>query len=314
MARVLIGNVRQPVEELLEFFAPAGYGLGTDILSKYITLEELDNTFVNGLYWVTCIGSMVDGQVYNYALARVSGNGTTHSIQELFPLGLNKVLIRRCYEGNWATEWDQLTWKSYADKSYAPAGYGLGSTTGKTVLWSEIDNAKEFGLWSIWGDEGTKTVSGLTFTYANMLVLPMDANAVTQILFPIGTKGLMLIRKSMDDTWQDWEWLDPPMSPGVEYLTTETWYGAPVYTALFETGTLNDAKNVVATNFTAKRVLRQCGYIESHCLPHIDGTLESENSVWVNALVYNGNIELTFHVGSALRGKGAAVQLWYIKV
>jgi hypothetical protein len=104
------------------------------------------------------------------------------------------------------------------------------------------------------------------------------------------------------------------MSPGVEYLTTETWYGAAVYTSLFETGALNEAQNVVATNLTAKRIIRQHGYIEGYNLPHIDGTLDGDNSAWVNARTYNGKIELDFHLGSALRGKGAAVQLWYIKV
>lgn len=195
----------------------------------------------------------------------------------------------------------------------APDGFGLGKMNGKRLLFSEIDNAKEFGLWGIWGDEGIKTINGLSFTYAKLLVLPMDTNAVTQMLFPIGSNGFMLIRNSVDDIWQEWEWLVPPMSPGVEYRTTETWYGAPVYTALFETGGLTDAKNIVATNFAAKRVLRHNGYIESYSLPHIDGTLDSANSAWANASVYNGNINLTFHVGSALRGKGAVVQLWYIK-
>lgn len=196
----------------------------------------------------------------------------------------------------------------------APAGYGLGKTSGKSVLFSTIDVAKEFGLYSIWADEGSKTINGLTFTYAKMLVLPMDTNAVTQILIPIGTQGLMLIRKCWDNIWGEWEWQDPPMSPGVEYLTTETWYGAPVYTTLFETGTLNNEQNVVATELTAKRIIRHYGYIEGYNLPHIDGTLDSANSAWVNARTYNGKIELDFHLGSSLRGKGAAVQVWYIKV
>lgn len=195
----------------------------------------------------------------------------------------------------------------------APAGYGLGNISGRSVLWSAIDTAKQFGLWVIWGDEGVKTIDDFSFTYANMLVLPMDTNAVTQMLFPIGTKGVMLVRKSVDNVWQEWEWIDPPMSPGVEYRTTETWYGANVYTVLFETGGLTDAKNVVATNIAAKRIVRQHGYIESYNLPWIDGTLDSANTAWVNATVYNGKIDLTFHVGSALRGKGAVVQLWYIK-
>lgn len=201
----------------------------------------------------------------------------------------------------------------YLKQYFAPAGFGLGKQSGKSVLFSEIDTAKEFGLWTIWGDEGSKTINGITFSYAKMLVIPMDANAVTQILFPIGNSGLCLIRKSLDDIWGEWEWQDPPMSPGVEYRTTETWYGAAVYTMLFETGTLNDAKNIVATNAVAKRIIRQYGYIESYNLPFIDGTLDSDNSAWVNPIVYNGKIQLVFHLGSALRGKGAAVQLWYIK-
>lgn len=196
----------------------------------------------------------------------------------------------------------------------APAGYGLGNTTGKRAPYSEIDNTKEFGLYGIWGDDGPKEINGLSFYYAQLLVIPMDTNAVTQILFPVGTKGIMLIRKSMDNTWGEWEWVDPPMSPGVEYLTTETWYGAPIYTALFETGTLNEAQNVVTTNWDAKRIIRQYGYIEGYNLPHIDGTLDGANSAWVNARTYNDKIELDFHLGSAMRGKGAAVQVWYIKV
>jgi len=196
----------------------------------------------------------------------------------------------------------------------APAGFGLGKTTGKQLLFSQIDSAKEFGLWGIWSDEGEKTINGLTFTYASMLVLPMDTNAVAQILFPIGSNGLFLIRKSLDNIWKEWKWLDPPMSPGVEYLTTETWYGAPVYTVLIETGTLNSGKNAVATNFSAKRIIRHSGYIESVSLPHIDGTLDSAKTALFNPVVYNGKIELNFHVGADMAGKGAAVQLWYIKV
>ena len=195
----------------------------------------------------------------------------------------------------------------------APTGFGLGKRSGKTILFSKIDTAKEFGMWAILGDEGTKTIDGFSFTYASVLVLPLDANAVTQILFPVGTPGLALIRKCVSGVWQEWEWISPPMTPGVEYRTTETWYGAAVYTVLFETGSLTDAKNVVATNIAAKRIVRQNGYIDSYNLPRIDGTLDSANSAWANATVYNSKIELTFHVGSALRGKGAMIQLWYTK-
>lgn len=202
---------------------------------------------------------------------------------------------------------------AYLLKHCAPAGYGLGSTNGRRVLWANIDTAKEFGIWGIWGEDGVKTVNGISFTYATLLVIPMDTNAVTQVLLPIGSQGLALVRKSTDDIWNEWEWLDPPMTSGVEYLTTETWYGSPVYTVLVETGGLSEAKYIVDTNIPARRIIRHCGYIEDISLPFIDGTLDGANSAWVNATVYNGEINLIFHVGTALRGKGAVVQLWYLK-
>lgn len=195
----------------------------------------------------------------------------------------------------------------------APAGYGLGDRSGKSVLFSKIDNAKEFGLWSIWGDEGAKTVGNYNFHYAKLLVIPLDDNAVTQMLFPVGTNGVVLIRKCESGVWEEWEWIDPPMTPGVEYRTTETWYGSPVYTVLVETGGLSEAKYIVDTNIPARRVIRHNGYIEDISLPFIDGTLDSANSAWVNATIYNEKINLIFHVGTALRGKGAVVQLWYLK-
>lgn len=202
---------------------------------------------------------------------------------------------------------------AYLLKHCAPAGYGLGNTNGRRVLWADIDTAKEFGIWGIWGDDGVKMVNGLSFTYATMLVIPMDANAVTQLLLPIGTQGLALVRRSTDDIWQEWEWIDPPMTPGVEYRTTETWYGSPVYTVLIETGGLSEAKYIVDTNIPARRIIHHYGYIEDISLPFIDGTLDSANSAWVNATIYNEEINLIFHVGTALLGKGAVVQLWYLK-
>lgn len=126
----------------------------------------------------------------------------------------------------------------YLLKHCAPTGYGLGNTNGKQVLWADIDTAKQFGTWGIWGDDGVKTVNGLSFTYATVLVIPMDTNAVTQVLLPIGNPGLALVRKSVDDIWKPWEWIDPPMEAGVEYRTTERWMGKPVYTKLIDCGAL----------------------------------------------------------------------------
>lgn len=109
MARVKIGNVRTPIDYLKQYFAPAGYGLGEDT-KKYITMDQIDSAYTSGLYWVTCIGSRLEGNTFNYALLRVSGMGTNHCIQELFPIGLDVVLIRRCYNGIWPAQWGKNAW------------------------------------------------------------------------------------------------------------------------------------------------------------------------------------------------------------
>lgn len=111
MAKVLLGNVRPDIEYLKTIFAPAGYGIGEDT-RQYITYDQIDNTFTSGLYWVDCTGNMVDGSVFNYALLRVGGVGSNHCIQELFPIGFDMVLIRRCYNGAWPNGWGKITWEN----------------------------------------------------------------------------------------------------------------------------------------------------------------------------------------------------------
>ena len=50
MGRVLLGNVRQPIDELLAFFAPAGYGLGTTSV-LLTSKDDLNTVRSNGWYY-----------------------------------------------------------------------------------------------------------------------------------------------------------------------------------------------------------------------------------------------------------------------
>ncbi len=202
----------------------------------------------------------------------------------------------------------------YLLKHCAPAGYGLGDTSGKSVLWSEIDNAKEFGIWAIWGSDGIKTVNGISFYYANMLVLPLDTNAVTQMLFPIvENTSAVLIRRCVGGVWQEWEWPDPPMSPGVEYRTTERWDNKPVYTTLVDCDKLAVGANTVTTEHSALHILRYCGHAGGYGLPMINGTLDNEYSAWANATDSNGYLQVGIYCGSGVAGNTGRVQVWYTK-
>lgn len=98
----------EDIQTLKEYFAPAGYGLGAG--QPQLTKEQMDTTFLSGLYWVQCTGTTVQDKLFNYALLRVSGMGNTFCIQELFPLGHQMKLTRLCDGGNWQVGWGLTTW------------------------------------------------------------------------------------------------------------------------------------------------------------------------------------------------------------
>lgn len=109
MGKQVIGNVFPPDEYLLARCAPAGYGVGTDT-QQLITYDQIGEAYASGLYWVDCTGKAIGGVPLGFALLRVSGYGATHCVQELFPAGLDIVLIRRCQDGMWPEQWHKNEW------------------------------------------------------------------------------------------------------------------------------------------------------------------------------------------------------------
>lgn len=97
---------------MLEHFAPAGYGLGEEETNQHIGWADINNIFKSGLYWVTCVNKKVGTDLFNYGMLRVTAMGTTHCIQEFFPLGMDFVLVRRCYENTWPTGWGKIAWSN----------------------------------------------------------------------------------------------------------------------------------------------------------------------------------------------------------
>ena len=45
----------------------------------------------------------------------------------------------------------------------------------------------------------------------------------------ISSNGSVRRRMFFDESWNEWEWENPPMEDGVEYRTVEKWNGKPVY-------------------------------------------------------------------------------------
>lgn len=84
------------------------------------------------------------------------------------------------------------------------------------VLTNTVNNPRaSYGIIETWGS--TNTIRNQRITY---------------------TDGGMCQRIRFNSKWTDWEWVNPSMSAGTAYLTTETWNGKPVYAKLINLGIL----------------------------------------------------------------------------
>lgn len=105
----------------------------------------------------------------------------------------------------------------------APAGYGLG-TNGTLV--NEIDNLFGTGVY-IWEDSIQNPFrAGLCLHIERFA----SGSYATQYCFRSDTYApIMCVRNKAEGIWGEWEWVNPPMMPGVEYRTTERSNEQPVY-------------------------------------------------------------------------------------
>lgn len=133
----------------------------------------------------------------------------------------------------------------------APGGFGLGDSTGQSILDA---NEAILGGFYYWGLNAKNT----PFRYGAMVVIPRSSNTdkpdVTQIASEdtgdINPISYIAVRKSTDNgdgAWGEWEYVNPPMELGIEYRTTERYRGKPVYCKLVDFGKLpNNAVKIVA--------------------------------------------------------------------
>lgn len=120
----------------------------------------------------------------------------------------------------------------------APAGYGLGLTSGAYV--DDCDKATAFGLYSV----SYATANNPLNAYGALLALPHNETEKSQILISSYTKGIV-IRHENGGVWGEWEWDNPPMSLGVEYRTTERFNDKVVYAKAVDCGTVAQGTSYV---------------------------------------------------------------------
>lgn len=122
--------------------------------------------------------------------------------------------------------------------SFAPSGYGLGSSDSRAV--NTPDDALLNGFYRVSSDNysGDGTFIDYRLGWCSLFV----TRRTDKIFQTAKHDSTEWIRYSSDNgsTWQPWEWVNPPMALGVEYRTTERWNGKVVYTKLVNCGALPD--------------------------------------------------------------------------
>lgn len=156
--------------------------------------------------------------------------------------------------------------------SKAPAGYGLGE---KCVTVSSWDNATKNGFYTCEGWSGYVTAHA--------------GGDISQECFgQMSGKMYKRFRWYCDGSWKEWEWVNPPMTLGEEYRTTERWNGKPVYAKCVDFGAL--------PNVEEKMVY--------HEIAGVDKIIYASATAWVGneVMIINSN---TYYISDFKAGKNA---------
>jgi hypothetical protein len=195
----------------------------------------------------------------------------------------------------------------------APSGFGLGEKAPKTP-WANVDSLLLSGWYRFDETEnptpGGIAVGGITATYAYMRVDGYNENHCFQTLYPFGFNGSRLSRAMVNGVWEEWGWENPPMSPGVEYRTTERINLKPIYTKFIDLGNAANNAKIDISSFGAGWVVRYAGWTDSYSLPFIFNG--SFSDVWTMYLDVT-NTDITIKCGSSMAGRKVYCQIWYTK-
>lgn len=137
--------------------------------------------------------------------------------------------------GCYAATNNSVVWKHVDPSDFAPSGYGYGGAmdyivdengTFETKLdeilaGMESHSVKQFSFYDTKGLHSTKFYGRLwkyTPNYATLEAVNYNGNKA--------------VKCKRSGIWNPWEWDNPPMTPGIEYRTTERFDGSPVYCGL----------------------------------------------------------------------------------
>lgn len=133
----------------------------------------------------------------------------------------------------------------------APTGFGLNNEFTTISSADLLDNYVTCG-WVRYINSTTAVTSDICQALIRIDSFSNSTSGpcVIQTLYPFyGTfsTGCAMQRICYLGTWNDWEWVNPPMKPDVEYRTTERWNGKPVYQRMVDLGAMPNASQKTLT-------------------------------------------------------------------
>lgn len=171
----------------------------------------------------------------------------------------------------------------------APAGYGLGESASRTENW----NAARQNYFV----RGNSNSPDKKMWYGIICRDSANSSTTSEIAFSVEAGNTVTETRrarSASGVWGEWEYVNPPMTEGVEYRTTERFNEKPVYAQLVNCGTLPNTsyKEYIVTSETKANILdtvRMDGYIS------ISGSAEKV-PIWVVS-----DVDFRFYGNNRLR-------------
>lgn len=203
----------------------------------------------------------------------------------------------------------------YLNENCAPAGYGLGLLRPTVIeTRAEVDDLKSAGWWEY---NSSETCCGYAGTqYGGIFVIP-SMWSVTQFFFcRIFHEGyLKRFYDASTSEWLPWEWVNPPMVPGVEYRTTKRWNGKAVYAAQVDCGTISAGESTISTSFACTAVIGKRGMAGSRVLPfNFESARDDEYGFILNVTRSSGVVQITIISGTSNAATAPVyVQVYYTK-
>ena len=277
-------------------FAPGGYGLGVTayelpyIADANVALQtgwyRIDISTANG---VGASGVMRVDAYSDASFCQTIYSGTYSSA---YP-----VILERWYRNGWDAEWSWVNPPLMANVEYrttervdgkavykkrdsngkilyrldgsstwieglpgaAPSGYGLGAFAQTTI--TDCNEANKNGWYAT-----SSTCANQPWTGGGWLLVEALNNFYVIQYISTEKNGCVTCRRIKDNNvWGAWEYVNPPMSLGVEYRTTERYLGMPVYVKMIDFGALpygtrkNVAHGITGKNYNVRSEIRVIG-------------------------------------------------------